>query len=178
MATIERKPLPPLNASTVPIAEADRAEIMAGANAVIDHYVNGAGSCWAAGPRKPLGNENEDADSTIGDLTKFKESAIAFKQFADDPHAIGDSVVDLIDRTIDQVSKSVTVKDDRILRPLPDTNDPSYDPRVVSPNLFNPKRKSISFNGGQRTIPPSANWPSGVAGEKPIRFLGRRIVSQ
>ncbi len=65
MATIERKPLPPPNSTAVPITEADGAEIIARANDVMDHYLNGPGSYWDGGPRKPL-------QETIDDLHRFK----------------------------------------------------------------------------------------------------------
>lgn len=79
MATIERKPLPPfglLNPAT--IDEADRAEILAQASEVIDHYLNGHGSYWDEGPRKPL-------SQTVGDLEAFSNRVTALKQVADDP---------------------------------------------------------------------------------------------
>jgi hypothetical protein len=49
MATIERKPLPPPNSGVTKITEADRAEIIARANDVIDHYLNGPGSYFDSG---------------------------------------------------------------------------------------------------------------------------------
>ena len=89
MPSIERKPLPPPGSAATKITEADRAEIMARANDVLDYYLNGPGSFFAAGPRepptappKPL--TGELGDSTVADLKKFKESVIASKQFADD----------------------------------------------------------------------------------------------
>jgi len=90
MATIETKPLPPPNSSATTIAEADRAEMMAHANAVIDYYLNGPGSYWDAGTRKPLASDDEfrDADTTVNDLRKFRDRVIAAKQFADDPSLI------------------------------------------------------------------------------------------
>jgi hypothetical protein len=89
MATIERKPAPPLGTTAVPITEADGAELVARASDVIDHYLSGAGSYWDSGPRKPLGN-------AIDDLQNFKREIIASKQFADDPHSIMDSIIELI----------------------------------------------------------------------------------
>ncbi len=50
MATIERKPLPPPGANVTKIMEAERAEMIARANEVIDHYLNGSGSYWDEGP--------------------------------------------------------------------------------------------------------------------------------
>jgi hypothetical protein len=85
MATIERKPLPPPNSTTVPITEADRAEVIARASDVIDYYLNGAGSYWDEGPQKSL-------QKTIDDLQRFKGQVIASKQFADDPHSIMDAI--------------------------------------------------------------------------------------
>jgi len=52
MATIERKPLPPLNSRVAPIAEADRADIVARANDVMDYYLNGPGSYFDGGYTK------------------------------------------------------------------------------------------------------------------------------
>jgi hypothetical protein len=43
MATIEKRPLPPTNSTVTTITEADRAEIIARANDVIDYYLNGPG---------------------------------------------------------------------------------------------------------------------------------------
>src|SRR5215831_7915480 len=93
MATIERKPLPPLNSATTKITEADRAEIIARANDVIDYYLNGPGSYFDAGPRKPLAGEG---DTTVADLNRFKDYVIGSKQYTDDPNGILDSVVELI----------------------------------------------------------------------------------
>jgi len=52
MPSIERKPLPPPGSAATKITEADRAEIMARANDVLDYYLNGPGSFFAAGPAK------------------------------------------------------------------------------------------------------------------------------
>jgi hypothetical protein len=54
MATIERKPLPPPNSRATTITEAERGEIVARANDVIDYYLNGPGSYFDSGTRKPL----------------------------------------------------------------------------------------------------------------------------
>lgn len=67
MATIERKPLPPFNTTATKITEADRAKIVARANDVIDYYLNGPGSYFDAGPRKPLAGEG---DTTATDLNR------------------------------------------------------------------------------------------------------------
>ena len=83
MATVERRPLPPPNSTAIAITEADRAEMMDRANAVIDYYLNGPGSYWDAGPRKPLISEEED--STLNDLKNFKDSVIASKQLPTTP---------------------------------------------------------------------------------------------
>jgi hypothetical protein len=74
MAPIERKPLPPPNSTAVTITEADRADMTARANAVIDYYLNGPGSYWDAGTRKPLVSENERGESTLNDLEKCKDN--------------------------------------------------------------------------------------------------------
>ena len=75
--------------------------MMARANAVLDHYLNGPGSYWDAGPRKPL--ISEFGDGTLDDLTKFRAGIIASKQFADDPDLVMDSIIELIDRATKQV---------------------------------------------------------------------------
>ena len=96
MATIERKPLPPPNSTATRITEADRAEIIARANDVIDHYLNGPGSYFDSGTRKPLAGEF--GDSTAADLKNFRNSVIASMQFADDPNSIMRSVIELINQ--------------------------------------------------------------------------------
>ena len=69
MATIESSPLPPpgLRGQLAKITEADRAEIMAQANEVIDFYLNGPGSFTSDGPRKPPVDDPR-FDSTVRDL--------------------------------------------------------------------------------------------------------------
>jgi len=118
MPSIERKPLPPPGSAATKITEADRAEIMARANDVLDYYLNGPGSFFAAGPRKPLTAPpkpltGELGDSTVADLKKFKESVIASKQFADDPGAIMGAVAELIDETIKQVQAAAQYSEGR-----------------------------------------------------------------
>ena len=54
MDPIERKPLPPPNANVTTLTEDDRAEFLARANEVINHYLSGLGSYWDEGPRKPM----------------------------------------------------------------------------------------------------------------------------
>ena len=132
MATIERKPLPPPNAKVTAITEADRADIIARANDVIDYYLNGPGSYFDSGTQKPL--VGEYGDNAVADLNNFKNSIIASKQFADDPHSIMQSVVDLIDRTIEQVEKAAQYNEGResISLPPPDTNDPIRTPEIKS----------------------------------------------
>jgi hypothetical protein len=101
MATIERKPLPPfglLNPAT--IDEADRAEILAQASEVIDHYLNGHGSYWDEGPRKPL-------SQTVGDLEAFSNRVTALKQVADDPAEVLESVAALVTRSIEHLKKAI-----------------------------------------------------------------------
>src|SRR5260370_24391026 len=99
MPTIERKPLPPPNSTVATITEADRAEIVAQANDVIDDYLNGPGSYWESGTRKPL-------YETVNDLNDFKSRIVASKQFADDPNSIMGSIADLVDRTMKQVEQA------------------------------------------------------------------------
>src|SRR6516164_4504515 len=156
MATIERKPLPPPNYNATSITEADRVEMMAQANAVIDYYLNGPGSYWDAGPRKPLvGDEGEDTgerergDNTVNDLKKFKESVIASKQYADDPNSTLDSVIDLIDKTTQQIEKAAQNQygRDDIRRSFPSTNDPIVVPRVIGPEFANNATLPISLEG-------------------------------
>lgn len=100
------------------------------------HYLNGAGSYWDAGPRKPLVTENRSSESTVGDLKRFKDSVIAAKQFSDDPHSVLDAVIDLIDRTTSQVEKAAEdseIDDKKLVLNPPVIDDPIDDPRVVSP---------------------------------------------
>ena len=96
MPTIERKPLPPPNSRVATIAEADRAEIIAHANDVIDYYLNGRGSYFDGGTQKPL--VSEFGESAIDDLKNFRANIIASKQFADDPNSIMDSIIDFMTR--------------------------------------------------------------------------------
>src|SRR4051794_36363135 len=120
MASIERKPLPPPNSTATTITEADRAEIIARANDVIDHYLNGPGSYFDSGTQKPL--VNELGDSTVADLENFKNNVVASTQFADDPNSIMRSVVVLIDQAIKQVEKAAAQNNegrDGIRLPLP-----------------------------------------------------------
>src|SRR5262245_6920345 len=140
MATIERKPLPPPNSSATTIAEADRSEMMARANAVIDYYLNGPGSYWDAGTRKPLVNDDEfrETDTTVNDLKKFKDRVIAAKQFADDPGLVMDSIIALIDQATRHIEDAARYSEGRnsIRRLPPDTIDPIDDPRVISPRAL------------------------------------------
>ncbi len=127
MAAIESSPLPPLGfgGQITKITEADRAEILAQANDVIDFLLNGPGSFTPDGPRKPEAGPPE-YDNTVRDLNNFKASVLTAKQFADDPNHVLDSVVDLIRDTIDQVNGLAgdPAERDRISRQPPDLNDP------------------------------------------------------
>jgi hypothetical protein len=166
MGTVERRPLPPSNSRVTPITEADRAEIIGGARDVIDHYLNGPGSYWDSGPRKPL-------EETVKDLERFKNQVIASKQFADDPNSIMDSVIDLIDRTTEQVEQAARDNEgrDNITRPYPHTDDPIDDPRVTSPRALSNAALPISLPvETEQTEPPASS--------KPVRILSRRIVGQ
>jgi hypothetical protein len=186
MATIERKPLPPPNSTATSITEADRAEMMAQANAVIDYYLNGPGSYWDAGPRKPLVGDERD-DSTVNDLKKFKERVIASKQFADDPNSILDSVIDLIDQATMQIKKVAQNRygRDDIQRAPPSTNDQIEYPKQL-PRIPGSTVPPISLRGGQSVPSPQtrgipANAQSTTSGQEPtgpqmvesIRVLGR-----
>ena len=144
MPTIERKPLPPPNSTATAITEADRAEIIARANDVIDYYLNGPGSYWQAGPRKSL--LNEPGVSTVTDLKRYRDGVIASQQFADDPNSILDSVIELINQAIYQVKTAAQDSEGRddIWRGPPRTDDPIDDPRVTSPRELSNKLSAIS----------------------------------
>ena len=178
MATIERKPLPPPNSKAMTITEADGAEMVGHANAVIDYYLNGPGSYWAAGPRKPLVSGDERGDSTFRDLKRFKDNLIASKQFAEDPNSIIGSIIGLIDHATDQVEQAARNNEgkDDISRPPPDTNDPINDPRVISPRFLNNAALPI---GLKVELPaPQVGGTHGIPNREPIRFLSRRTVNQ
>jgi len=172
MATIERKPLPPLDSRTIPITEADRAEIMARANDVLDYYLNGPGSYFDAVPRKPV--EFGDAESTVTDLQKFRDRVVASQQFTGDPGTIMQSVIDLINRTIDHVKQAAQDNEgrDRILRQLPDTNDRIELPRQKGnpvPDFF-PEESWL--------VRPLTERPSEPDPATAVRILARRITSR
>src|SRR5437867_10965060 len=120
MATIERKPLPPPNSPITRITEADRDEIVARANEVIDYYLNGPGSYFESGTQKPLVSELEH--SAVADLKNFRKSVIASMQFADDPNLIMRSIAELIDQRIRQIEEAAQNSRGREIVP-PDTND-------------------------------------------------------
>jgi hypothetical protein len=179
MATIETKPLPPPNSSAITIAEAERAEMMARANAVIDYYLNGPGSYWDAGTRKPLVSDDElrDDDTTVNDLKKFKDRAIAAKQFADDPALVMDSIIALIHKTMQQIEEAARYSEGKnsIVHPPPSTNDPIDDPRVISPRASKNAALPIVFEEEQRAAP--LQTASEVSGASPVRTLSRNAVS-
>ena len=172
MATIERKPLPPLNSRTVPITEADRAEIMAHANDVLDYFLNGPGSYYDAGPRKPV--ELGDAESTVTDLQKFRDRVVASQQLADDPGAIMQSVIDLIKRTIGQVRAVAQDNEgsDPIRRQFPETNDRIELPRQNG-NLI-----PDFFPGKSPLVRPITEGPSEPDPASALRILARRIANR
>ena len=146
--------------------EADRAEIMAQANEVIDFFLNGLGSFTPDGPRKPPVNAPV-YDSTVRDLNAFKDSVVTAKQYADDPNHILDSVIELISKTVDQLNRVAGDRDpaesDRINREPPDLTDPidRRPPEDRAPT--NPPS-----NGSVRGQPMGA-----PADDKPIRSLGQ-----
>lgn len=156
MASIERKPLPPPNSTAVTIAEADRADMTARANAVIDYYLNGPGSYWDAGTREPLVSENERGESTLNDLKKFKDSVIASKQYVDHPNSTMDSIIDLIDRTRGQIQEAAENNKgiEGIWRIPPNTDDPIDDPRIISPRLLDNSAEPISLEGDRPALQP------------------------
>jgi hypothetical protein len=156
MATIERRPLPPPNAKATTITEADRAEIIARANDVIDHYLNGPGSYLDSGTRKPL--VGEFGDNTVADLNNFKNSIIASMQFADDPHSIMQSVADLVRDTIKQVEQAARINEgrDSISLPPPDTNDPIHIPKIVGGSAL---PVSLPTEERPALLPPADNAP-------------------
>ena len=126
MDPIERKPLPPPDANVTTLAEGDRAEFLARANEVINHYLSGPGSYWDEGPRKPL-------EETLSDLRAFRSQVDASQQLADDPSRILDSVADLVDGAIGRVKRAIDGRDnsrDDIWVPLPETND-----RIIRPPI-------------------------------------------
>jgi hypothetical protein len=180
MASIERKPLPPPNSTAVAITEADRADMTARANAVIDYYLNGPGSYWDAGTRKPLVSKDEGGESTLNDLKKFKDSVIASKQYADDPSSIMESIIDLIDRARGQIQETARSNKgiEGISRLPPNTDDPIDDPRVISPRFLNNAAEPISLEGDQPVLQPREGATSGIVGSEPTRFLSRKIVSR
>ncbi len=118
MAPLERKPLPPPNVNVTTLTESDRAEFLARANEIINHYMSGPGSYWDEGPRKPF-------EETLSDLRAF-QSQVATQQLADDPGRILDSVAKLFDGAIGRVKRAIDDRDnsrDKIIVPLPETND-------------------------------------------------------
>jgi hypothetical protein len=173
MATIERRPLPPPNSRVTPITKADRADIIARANDVMDYYLNGPGSYFDGGTRKPL--VSEFGNSTVSDLERFKDSVIASRQFADDPNSIMDSVVELIGKAIIQVEQVARDNEgrDSISRRPPNTNDPIDDPRVISPRALGNWALPISLSvEGEESAPAERGMQ--VSSAKPIRYLSRR----
>ena len=159
MATVERRPLPPPNSTATTITEADRAEIIARANDVIDYYLNGQGSYWDAGPRKPL-------QETINDLQNFKDQVIASKQFADDPNSIMDSIIELIRKTTGQVEQAIQDNEvrDSIAAPFPNINDPIVVPRVTTNSTL-----PVSVEG-ERLAPQSQGGTRGIPSIKPVQI--------
>jgi hypothetical protein len=176
MAPIERKPLPPLNSRVTTIREADRAEIIAHANDVMDYYLNGAGSYFDGGTQKPL--VSEFGNSTVDDLKNFMGSIIASKQFADDPSSIMDSIVELVETTINQVEQAARNNEgrDSISRRPPDTNDPIDDPRVISPRALGNGALPMSqyVEGEEPASALEVRGLPGISSSKPVRYLSRR----
>jgi hypothetical protein len=172
MTTIERRPLPPPNSTATPITEADRAEIMARASEVIDHYLNGPGSYFDSGTRKPLAGDL--GPNTVDDLTRFRDGVIASKQFADDPNSILDSVVDLVDRTIKKVkdvAENSQVKDDNIQRfPQEDTFDSIQTPKSPLDIQKESVKSALPISWSQAPQ-PQPDPAQDAADNGPTRFL-------
>lgn len=136
--------------------------MMERANAVIDYYLNGPGSYWDAGPRKPLIGVGEEGDSTVNDLKNFRNNVFASKQYVNDPDFVIDSIIALIDQTTKQVEDAAQnneVNDD-ILRDLRPDNDLSL------PISFKAEPRVSQFGGGH-----------GIPRRERIRILSRRIVN-
>jgi hypothetical protein len=178
MATIERKPLPPFNSTVTNITEADRAEIIARANDVIDHYLNGPGSYFDAGPRKPLTGEG---DTTVADLNKFKDYVIGSKQYADDPNGILDSVIKLINGTIGRVEEADRFNDGEpgISQPPPSLPDP-MERRPPLTGLGPANNSRLGLQGNMANVSTSELAPTSVRAAivdnvdpKDIRVLAR-----
>jgi hypothetical protein len=170
MATIERRALPPPNSTATTITEADRAELIARANDVIDYYLNGPGSYFDAGTRKPLANEF--GNDTVTDLKNFRANVVASTQFADDPHSIMQSVLKLVDDAIYQVNTAAQNKEGRddILHPLPDTND-----QISRPQIAGAATRPISSVG---PADPIYGGPRADADESSPQPPIRRLVGQ
>jgi hypothetical protein len=173
MPTVERKPLPPLGSKPIAaITEADRADIMARANDVIDYYLNGPASYFDAGTRKPLAGDRDE--STVRDLQAFKDHVLTAMQSADDPGKILRSVADLIDGTIEKVNEAEqnSYGQDHILRQLPQTNDRIELPRQKGnpvPDFFPSESQSVRPIAEKRSEPNLATT---------VRILTRRITSR
>lgn len=144
---------------------------MARANEVIDHYLNGPGSYFNSGTRKPLAGDL--GPNTIGDLSTFRDRVIASKQFADDPNSILDSVVDLVDRTIKNVKDVVEnnqIKDENIQRfPQEDTFDSIQTPK--SPLDIQKDSTKSAFPISRPEAPPLQSGLTPQTGDE--RFLAR-----
>jgi hypothetical protein len=182
MATIERKPLPPFNSTVTNITEADRAEIIARANDVINHYLSGPGSYFDAGPRKPLTGEG---DTTVADLNRFKDYVIGSKQYADDPNRILDSVIELIDGTIGRVERADRFDDGEhgISHPPPSIPDPiERRPPLTGLGPANNSRLGIQANMANVSTSELAPTRERAASAdnvdpKDIRVLSSRILA-
>jgi hypothetical protein len=89
---------------------------------------------------------NDPGVSTINDLKRFRKGVVTSKQFADDPNAILDSVLKLIDQAVDQVKMAAQDNEgkDDIWRGPPAIDDPIDDPRVTSPRELYNKLSPIS----------------------------------
>ena len=182
MPTIERKPLPPFNSTVTNISEADRAEIIARANDVIDHYLNGPGSYFDAGPRKPLTGEG---DTTVADLNRFKDYVIGSKQYADDPNGILDSVIELIDGAIGRVEEADRFNDGEhgISHPPPSLPDPiERRPPLTGLGPVNDSRLGIQANMANASaseLAPTSKRAMSADNVDPndIRVLSSRILA-
>jgi hypothetical protein len=101
---------------------------------------------------------------------------------ADDPNSIMDSVVELIEKTINQVEQAARDNEgrDSISRRPPDTNDPIDDPGVISPRTLDNGALPISLSAEGRepaSAPEARGMPANAIGT-PVRILSRKVAEK